>query len=666
MRVRVVAGADGALAVLVFVVALAWFTLSLARSFELSDEGLIVYHSARTMAGEVPYRDFPDVYGPGVLGVTGLVLQAFDGAIVPLRVVLAIVKAAAVALTFLVCRFAVPRPFALLGALIATAYWGRLSWNLNTPYAALYTIPLCLLSCFVLVFALRTGRTSAFALAGLIGGAAILFKTTLGLVNAYGMLLAACAAIALTGPPAAQTRAGAVQFLSAWLVGAVLFLVPGWRLLHPRDYLIHFLPIHVFMALVAEAVVRRGRATPLLAAMPRRLGPLAVGLTLLPAVTVAFYAAAGGLNALVYNLVDLPSRLVNYYLPIGFPPFGRLLLFGGVVTLVSAALLGIRGEWRGMRRLGIAGLVLVAAATAVHSRDALSTVLGPQRRWPNDSQWPVILWTTPTMIEGVFPAVLILAAAILLAPMLLSRREEIPASTLDAVLPVVFLQAALVFQVFPRGSFNLWLVQGATVTLLTIVLHRWYLLGVGRGASRGRRLAAGLLVAAVPLWIVAPVVHHLLHTRQYPLDRPPAFAEARGISMTTFDRRVGHVGDMEALVRFLANSEPRDAPVLPISIDMMMMYLSRRPHLFPELDYHFFLLGLGMLPPAERASLADAVVLRRLEETPSALVVIRRDQVSTRMLHALAGLRDALNRDYVTIGEPGRYSVLRRRAAPAM
>ena len=136
-----------ALAALVFLLALAWFSLSLARSFELSDEGLIVYHSARTMAGEVPYRDFPDVYGPGVLGVTGLVLEAFDGAIVPLRVALAAVKAAAVALTFLICRFAMPRPFALLGALIATAYWGRLSWNLNTPYAALYTTLGCPYHC---------------------------------------------------------------------------------------------------------------------------------------------------------------------------------------------------------------------------------------------------------------------------------------------------------------------------------------------------------------------------------------------------------------------------------------------------------------------------------------------------------------------------------------
>jgi hypothetical protein len=661
MTARVVARLDIALAALVFGLAFAWFCLSLGRSFELSDEGLILYHSARTAAGELPYRDFPDVYGPGVLTVTGLVLEASGGYILPLRFVLAGSKAMAVALTFLVCRFAVPRPFALLGAAVATAYWGRLSWNLNTPYAAVYTIPLCLLACFALVYALRTDRRSVFVVAGVVGGAAVLFKQTLGLVSAYGMLLAVLAVSALTGPPGERTRAGAVQFVVVWLLAGVVFVLPGWRMLGPRDYLIHFLPIHVFMVLIAMAVARRRRATPILAAVPGRLGPLAVGLAVLPAVTAAFYLAVGQFDALVYNLIDLPSRLVNYYAPVGLPPRARSLLLGGIVTLMSAALLGLRGEWQGMRRVGIAGAVLAAAGAATHSSDVLGTVLGPQRRWPADSRWPVILWTLPTMTEGMLLGGTLLAATLFLAPSFLSRRAEVPSDTLDTVVPVMFLQAALVFQVFPRGSFNVWLVQGAAATLLTIVLYRWYLVGVAPATSLARRLAAGLLVAWLPLWFVAPVVHHLLSSRLHPISQPPAFAEARGIRMSMFDRRVGHIGDMEALVRFLARTEPPDAPLLPISVDMMMMYLSKRPHLFPERDYHFFLLGLEMLPAAERAALADDAVVRRLADTPSALVVIRRDQVSTRMLNALAGLRDALKRDYETLADLGGYSVLRRR-----
>jgi hypothetical protein len=39
--------------------------VSMDRNLNLYDEGLVVYGAARVMRGEVPYRDFWSMYGPG-------------------------------------------------------------------------------------------------------------------------------------------------------------------------------------------------------------------------------------------------------------------------------------------------------------------------------------------------------------------------------------------------------------------------------------------------------------------------------------------------------------------------------------------------------------------------------------------------------------------------
>jgi len=663
-RSRVVAWPDLVTAALLFGLALAYFSLTLHRTFVPSDEGLILYHSARTAAGEIPYEDFSDTYGPGVFAVTGLVLRAFDGQILAVRVLLAGFKALAVALTYLTARCMVTPPFAVLGAVIAAAYWGRMAWNLNTPYAGLYTIPLCLLACFALICALRQDSRVGYALAGLIGGGAILFKQTLGVMNAAGMVVAVSAVSALAGPPAERTRAGAVQFLAVWLLAGLAIVLPGVHLMRPTDYVLHFLPLHIFMAVVAAAVVVRGRCNPLLPAVAGRLAPLVLGLAVLPGLTAVFYAWRGGLDALVFNVLTLPTALINYYLALPLPPLGRCLLLLGIAGLISVMLLALRGRWEGARMLGAFALLVLWAGAVVHSSDALTTVLGPQQRLPEDSQWPVILWTIPTMLEGLLSSAVVLAATAVLAPALLAPQREVPVTVLQTLLPLVLFQASLTFQVFPRAYSNVWMAQGAVVPLLTIVLYRWYRLGVSRSANLARRVGAGLLVSVVPLWMVAPIVSHLSAAIRLPGGTALTLPQTRGIILNRFDLPISNAADLTPLVAFLRRAEPPDSPVLPISIDMMMLYLSGRRHLFPEMDYYFYLLGLEMLPPAQRAELADESLLRRLAEVPDALIVIRNDRVGKSMLDALVKLRDAIRRDYETVARFGSYYVLRRKADP--
>ena len=117
--------------------ALGWFSLSLTRTFEPRDDAYLLRQSARVAAGEIPHRDFVDVYAPGTFVLTGAVMKAFGVEMLPVRMFLALLKALAVAAGYLVTRRAATRPIALFACLIAIAFWGRPIWNLNAPYASL-------------------------------------------------------------------------------------------------------------------------------------------------------------------------------------------------------------------------------------------------------------------------------------------------------------------------------------------------------------------------------------------------------------------------------------------------------------------------------------------------------------------------------------------------
>jgi hypothetical protein len=79
----------------------------------------------------------------------------------------------------------------------------------------------------------------------------------------------------------------------------------------------------------------------------------------------------------------------------------------------------------------------------------------------------------------------------------------------------------------------------------------------------------------------------------------------------------------------------------------MPLHLSGRAHASRQRDYYFFLLGLNMLPPADRACWRGALVCD-LADRPETLVVVRSGPVTPRMLAMLPQLRDSLQLDYET------------------
>ena len=213
-----------------FLAAFAYFHHTLHLTLELRDEGLLFFNIARAARGEIPHRDFIEVYGPGVYAVTAPVFHLFGDRILPVREVLAVFRASAVPLAYLIARHFTPRSFAVFGGLIAMAYWGRSIWLFTTPYAALFTIPLCMLSLVLLLRAQTTGNRHTYIASGFVCGVAVLFKWSLAVMSAYGMILAISASGMLqdsSPPDHRRARAPVIALVALAAAVSAITLAPA-------------------------------------------------------------------------------------------------------------------------------------------------------------------------------------------------------------------------------------------------------------------------------------------------------------------------------------------------------------------------------------------------------------------------------------------------------
>ena len=665
--------ADAVLALLLFVAALAWFSLTLDRTFNLTDEGYLLRMGQRVAQGELPHRDFVEDYGPGVFVAIGAIWQQSDGEILFVRRAIAAWKAFAVILGFLLARRMSPRWVAFGVGLLSIVYWGRASLNVNAPHAALMTVPLCMAATLTLIVAMQGGctapeerrRKALLALAGAIGGAAVLFKQSLGVMNAYGMGLALIA-LAMTGLDPGFPRASATTekrdgerarkiLLAAWAVMAVFLLVPGFAYLGPREYLIHFLPIHALMACVALALLRRRDDAPRPWAVARhRLGPLALGAAIPLGLVALFHLQSGHLDDLLIGMFERPLRRRNYAIPALAPPASISVFVIGLASCGAAAglQLGQRSRWA--KPLAAVGVALVALAVLFipHSNPRLYT--------------PRVMLRSATIFDWVLHSATLLTAVAVFGPRWIKRAGSTQANSHDrvdppdpeserlrAVLPLAFFSGLLCFQIFPRGAHNVWMAQAAWMPLLGVTLHelgrRWT-----RTAPRPRRLAVAGILILVPLWLAWPVAARSwsLHRAA---NRPLALPHAQGMQVGLASIADSKLEDVEALVAYLQRRP--QGPLLLLGGDVMLYTVSDRVPLRPEHEYAIYNVVLDMLPLRELAALDDGGWGPALEARPDTAVVWIRDPGGARVLAALPSLKAHLDQHYTATRRIGRYQV---------
>ena len=641
--------AEPCILLLVFAGALAWFGRSLHLTLDLRDEGYLFHEIERVARGEVPHRDFRSVYGPLVYAANAPIYRASGGEVLAVRRQLAVLRALAVVAVYAIARQLVGRPHALLAAVLAAAYFGRVLWNLNTPYAALYTVPTVLLALWLALHGLVRGRHVWLFAAGLASGTGVLFKQSLGLACAYGLWMALTASGLLSESTGGRAR-GRTPILCLWGLAAAAIAAPFAAGIGVRDYAIHFLPLHALLAVIGVRFARRGDpALALRTALPR-LAVFGAGLALPLLATAALYASWGSLGNLAEHMFAVPMRLQNYAMPVDLPPAGAVALLGAGLAGCAAGLFALRGSWAPALALALSALALAVAAR------------GPLRSLQQ-------LLFAADGFNGVLLALTTTAGTALVAARLLPRDAPSAGPRTLALISVLLVQAGMAFQIFPRGGFNTALVLGTIAPVVALLIERAGAAARQPGAARPR-LRAGLafaLAAVVPVFLVSHIVAQVLTapagaSLESSDLRMPA---VRGVRVPPPEFQRDGLRAVEWLVDHLQSQEPADAPVLLITNEPMLLVLSGRRSLAPEYMLELFLIGLDMWPAEPRDPAIERTLLERLAAAPGALLVERDDASSLQLRRRFPELNRTLDTQFGVEYRVGPYRVLRRKALGA-
>ncbi|MHB1297053.1 MAG: hypothetical protein ACYC0B_00875 [Gemmatimonadaceae bacterium] len=287
------------------------------------DEGALGQSAERVLRGEVPHRDFDEIYTGLLTYLHAAVFAVFGPSLVVMRLVLYVASMAWLwAMYRIALRFAPP-----LGAgLVALAAF---TWSVPNYTAAMpswYILFVATFGALALVRWHETGAHRWIMLAGAAGGVAFLFKLSgVFFLLGGGLALLAAGPVGITGVttdderPQGATAADvtaeriAGAGIAALLVAMVLVLA-RFAGSGDREMLRHVLPT----ALVALAIAARfagprvGATTVPWRAMLSRLGWFAVGAAVPITSFVAFYALVGGLGTLFEGVFVTPFRRLDF------------------------------------------------------------------------------------------------------------------------------------------------------------------------------------------------------------------------------------------------------------------------------------------------------------------------------------------------------------------
>lgn len=337
----------------------------LGRGWIPADDGTLAQSAERVLQGQLPHRDFDDVYTGGLACLNAAAFRILGTNLWTLRLVLfAIFLAWVPAFFYIASRFI--RPLAAAGVVILGVVWSLPNYSAAMP--SWYNLFLATFGLAALCRYLEDGRRRWLVTAGVAGGLSFLVKV-IGLYYVAGVLLFLVfhshAQSHARGSSSAQ-RAGYAVFISislALFVAALVMLVR--HQLHPGDAVQFLLP----GALIAGLLFRNEWTQPAGASidrfhlLARLLVPFLAGVALPIALFLVPYVRDGAVGSFAYGVFVVPMRRVTS-VAIPAPTLTTML------AMLPFALLGWlvhRAEGRLTRRetgLLIFALALLFRATA--------------------------------------------------------------------------------------------------------------------------------------------------------------------------------------------------------------------------------------------------------------------------------------------------------------
>ena len=295
----------------VLVLSAVYVAWHLGRGWVPHDEGALAQSAERLLQGELPHRDFDDIYTGGLAYLDAAAFRLFGTTLWSMRLVLFAVFLAWVPIVFyLASRFV--KPVAAAGITLLAVVWSLP--NYPAPMPSWYNLFLATFGVAALFRHLEDGRRRWLVAAGLAGGLSFLVKVV-GLYYVAGVLLflvfQAHARSRAEAGREAQPGTAYQVFVSVSLVLFVAALSALVRhQLHAPEVVQFILP----GALVAGLLVRNEWAFPAGASRARfstlasLLVPFLAGLALPVLLFLVPYARSDALGAFAYGVFILPTK----------------------------------------------------------------------------------------------------------------------------------------------------------------------------------------------------------------------------------------------------------------------------------------------------------------------------------------------------------------------
>src|SRR5437588_2821331 len=141
---------------------------------DVVDEGYFLDLADRVRLGALPYRDFSTYYTPGIFYLFAALLKVFGASVLPIRYVMAGLRAAAAVLMFGLTWRVAPWPWALVPVVVLLALD---HWPIEPePHPSWPAIVACLASLELVGRHYRSGKLRWLGLAGALAGVSFAFK----------------------------------------------------------------------------------------------------------------------------------------------------------------------------------------------------------------------------------------------------------------------------------------------------------------------------------------------------------------------------------------------------------------------------------------------------------------------------------------------------------
>jgi hypothetical protein len=606
---------------------------------DVVDEGYFLDLSSRVLHGALPYRDFDTYYTPGVFYLFALVLKLFGASMLPIRLLMAGVRAAIALLLLVLGRRCAPWPIAVLPLAILLLLD---HWPIEPePHPSWPALLACLLAMELTARHLGSSRRRWLALAGAAAGLSFLFKQNTGAFT----LLALVGYVLLRPRPVngLLLRVGRVSYAIG--SGAmVTFLL--WPNLDPLFAATLWLPAIATLALMGARGFLQDSGN-LTDGVRESLPDLAVVVAAFALVTIVWLAplvvALGpdqtplGLFVGSVNETGLVEPFVSIY-SAGVP----LLL---VATWIPLAL----GLYRRQRR---ARLVATCAATAV-------TVLllslpadpGGSGALTSDEQLLPLL----TALNDTFGALHLYlpALAAWAGVAALAFGIDSKSSVSSPGVWYLLFGVLLALTLYPRVDASHVLVASPPILLA----GAWALAQVDRSSARaGTPLRLTLMAALllVPAAALSPQIVWRLATIASPdAERPRLAYESVGLQRAPMMVPVQVAEDTRGVVQYIQDNTPPGTPLLVYPAAPLLNFLSDRPN--PTRFDHFL---PGALSQRDFAQVIDALERSR----PPYVIWDHRGVIVWQTDEANRPLSDYIWQCYQQVASFNLYLVLERRS----